>query len=107
MMMLGKHQAAGRPMNLENSRARAFCACSSCGLGLFGLFFIPSIITLYFLGRRYDSLNYCLKGPLNLKQPISLAFQLLKQSENGNKDNSVALSMLLLMYTIDPGFEIL
>ena len=29
----------GRLTNLDNSRARAFCACSRCGLGLFGHFF--------------------------------------------------------------------
>ena len=29
---------AGRPTNVDNSRARAYCACSGCGLGLLGYF---------------------------------------------------------------------
>ena len=29
----------GRPANFDNSRARAYCARSICGLGLFGYFF--------------------------------------------------------------------
>ena len=48
-MVLGKLQLPGRPTNLENSRARDYCACSRCGLGLFGhcfhlhhfFFFLP------------------------------------------------------------------
>ena len=28
----------GRPNDLDNSRARAYCACSRCGRGLFGHF---------------------------------------------------------------------
>ena len=30
-MVLGKLLVAGRPANLDNSRARAYCACSNCG----------------------------------------------------------------------------
>ena len=37
--MLGKLPVPGRPTNLNYSRARAYCACSRCGWGLFGLFF--------------------------------------------------------------------
>ena len=29
----------GRPTNLDDSRARAYCACSGCGWGLFGHFY--------------------------------------------------------------------
>ena len=36
-MVLGKFLVPGRPTNLDNSRARAYCACSGCGL--FGHFF--------------------------------------------------------------------
>ena len=32
-------QCRGRPTNLNKSRARAYCACSRCGWGLFGHFF--------------------------------------------------------------------
>ena len=38
-MVLGKLPVLGRPTNLDCSRARAYCACSRCGLGLFGYFF--------------------------------------------------------------------
>ena len=37
--VLGKLPVPGRPTNLDYSRARAYCACSRCGWGLFGHFF--------------------------------------------------------------------
>ena len=37
--MLGKLPVPGRPKYLDYSRARAYCACSGCGWGLFGHFF--------------------------------------------------------------------
>ena len=37
--MLGKLRVPGRPSNLADSRARAYCACSGCGWGLFGHFY--------------------------------------------------------------------
>ena len=39
VMVLGKLPGPGRPANLDNSRTRAYCACSRCRLGLFGHFF--------------------------------------------------------------------
>ena len=38
-MELGKLPVPGLPTNLDQSRARAYCACSRCGWGLFGHFF--------------------------------------------------------------------
>ena len=38
-MVLGKLLVPGRPSNLADSRGRAYCACSGCGLGLFGYFY--------------------------------------------------------------------
>ena len=38
-MVLGKLLVPGRPTYLDKSRARAYCACSRCGWGLFGRFF--------------------------------------------------------------------
>ena len=35
----GNLPVPGRPTNLDYSRARAYCACSRCGWGLFGHFF--------------------------------------------------------------------
>ena len=37
-MVLGKLSVPRRPTNLDNSRARAYCACSRYGWGLFGHF---------------------------------------------------------------------
>ena len=37
--VLGKLSVPGRPTNLDNGRARAYCACSMCGRGLFGHIF--------------------------------------------------------------------
>ena len=34
--MLGKLPVPGRPINLDDSRAKAYCACSRCGRELFG-----------------------------------------------------------------------
>ena len=38
-MVLGKLPVLGCPTYLENSRARAHCACSGCGWWLFGHFY--------------------------------------------------------------------
>ena len=38
-MMLSKLPVPGRLTNLDQSRARAYCAYSKCGWGLFGRFF--------------------------------------------------------------------
>ena len=70
-MVLGKLSVPGRPTNLDESRARVYCACSKCGWGLFGHFFTHLyIFSLFFLPllktARYR-LKYCLKGPLNPK----------------------------------------
>ena len=37
--VLGNLPVPGRPTYLYYSRARAYCACIRCGLGLFGHFF--------------------------------------------------------------------
>ena len=56
-MVLCKLPVPGRPTNLDYSRARAYCACSRCGWGLFWTFFLSSINSVFFLplsGRRPD-----------------------------------------------------
>ena len=73
-MVLGKLPVSRRPTNLDSSRARAYCACIRCGWGLFGHFFLSSIISLFFLplsGRRPDIDRNTLKGPLSPKQPTN------------------------------------
>ena len=37
----GQTSSAGASYNLDHSRARAYCACSRCGWGLFGHFYSP------------------------------------------------------------------
>ena len=39
-MVLGKPQMPGRSNNFNNSMARAYCACSRCGLGFVWTFFL-------------------------------------------------------------------
>ena len=43
-MVLSKPPVPGRPTYLDKSRARAYCACSRCGWGLFGHFFCLSFL---------------------------------------------------------------
>ena len=38
-MVPGKLPVTGRPVNLADSRARTYCACSVCGWGLIGHFY--------------------------------------------------------------------
>ena len=38
-MELGKLPVPGSPTNLDDSRTRAYCACTRCGWGLFGHFY--------------------------------------------------------------------
>ena len=79
-MVLGKLPVPGRLTNLDQSKARANCAYSKYGRGLFGHFFLSSIISLRLsflssislsLGDGPYRLKYCLKGPLNPKQPTN------------------------------------
>ena len=48
-MVLDKLPEPGRLTNLDNSKAMACCACSRCTWGLFGHYFLSSIISLVFL----------------------------------------------------------
>ena len=72
-MVLGKLPSWGRPTYLDDSMARAYCAFSRCGWGLFGHFF--SVFSLWKTARY--KLKYCLKGPLNPKQPTNLHLRLI------------------------------
>ena len=44
----GLTSSARASYNLDDSRARAYCACSRCGLGLFGHFYSPLSILFSF-----------------------------------------------------------
>ena len=66
--VLGKLSVPGRPTNLNNSRARAYCTCSGCGFGDIWTFFLSSVFSVFFLSLwetvRYR-LQYYHKGPFN------------------------------------------
>ena len=49
--VLGKLPVPGRPTNMDYSRARAYCACSGCGWGLFRHFHsrLSFLISHFFL----------------------------------------------------------
>ena len=77
--------SSGASYNLAD-RAGAYCACNRCGRGLFGHFCSPlsclDIFTLlcpfsplspYLWETARYRLKYCLKGPLNPKQPTNLS----------------------------------
>ena len=59
----------GRLTNLDNSKARAYCACSRCGWGCLDIFSLIYHISSFSLslGEAPYRHKYCLKGPLNLK----------------------------------------
>ena len=67
-MVLGKLPVPRRPTNLDDSRARTYCAWSRCGLGCLDIFTLnyPFFLLSPSLWKtaRYR-LKYCLKGPLN------------------------------------------
>ena len=55
--VLGELSVPGRPTSLDDSRVRAYCACSRCGWGFVWTFFLSSVFSLFFLrlfGRRSD-----------------------------------------------------
>ena len=87
-----KGPVLGRPAYLDWSRARAYCACSRCGWGWFGHFLLSSILSLLspslWETARYR-LKYCLKGPLNPKQPTN---HLLQRSLSPSLSLSLSLS---------------
>ena len=65
-MVLGKLPVLGRPTYLEYSRARAYCACSRCGSGLFERFSLVyhfSFLSPSLWETALYRLKYCLEGP--------------------------------------------
>ena len=67
--VLGKLSVPGHPTNLDNRRARAYCACSRCGWGLSGLFSLVYLFSCLspFLGDGLIKTEILFKGPLNPK----------------------------------------
>ena len=52
-MVQGKFSVPGRPTYLDNSRARAYCAFSRCGWGLFGHFSLVCLLFSFSLSERW------------------------------------------------------
>ena len=73
-MVLGKLPVPGRPINLDNNWARAYCACSRCRWGGLDIF-LSSVVSLSFSPYLWEKaryrLKYCHKGPLSPKQPTN------------------------------------
>ena len=71
---LGKLSVLGRPTSLDISRARAYCACNRCVWGCLDIFSLLYLFSFHspslWETARYR-LKYCLKGPLNPKQPTN------------------------------------
>ena len=73
---LGQLYVPRRPANLNNSRARTYCTCNRCGIGLFGHVFFSHLSFCFFLpfwetARYRLKYTYCLKETLNVKQPTN------------------------------------
>ena len=74
-MVPGKLPVPGRPTNLDNNGARAYCACSRCGWALFGHFFTSSIISVFFLplfGERPGITEILSQGAVEPKTTIAV-----------------------------------
>ena len=64
--------------NLDDSRAKAYCACSRCGWGcldIFTLLYLFSPLSPSFWETARHRLKYCPKRPLNPKQPANQPFR--------------------------------
>ena len=68
------YQCRGVLLILNYSRSRAYCACSRCGWGcldIFTLIYQFSDLSPSLWETALYRLKYCLKGPLNPKQPTN------------------------------------
>ena len=73
--VLGKLPVPGRPIYMDYSRARAYCASSGAGggcLDIFTLVYHFSFLSPSLWETARYRLKYCLKGPLSPKQPTKL-----------------------------------
>ena len=73
-MVLGKLPVSVHPANMDYIRVRAYCACSRHGWGcldIFSLIYHFSFLSPTLWETAPDRLRYCLKGPLNQKQPTN------------------------------------
>ena len=75
-MVLGKLLVPGRPTNLDNRGARAYCTCSRCGRGLFGHFSLiyPFSFLSPSLGDGSIYTEILSQRAVNPKQPTNQLF---------------------------------
>ena len=111
-IVLGKLPVPRRPTYLDNSRARAYCACNRCGWGLFGHFYsrLSFLSSPSLWETAQYRLKYCLKGPLNQKkqnQPTNPEKELIKQTWHpvlvisliiSNSENALISSTMTLLF---------
>ena len=62
--MLVKLPVPGRLTSLDASRAKAYCACSRCLLGLFGHFSLVYLFSLWEMARYRLKYGFKGQGPL-------------------------------------------
>ena len=72
--VLGKLSVPGRPTSLDDSRARLIALAVGAGggcLDIFSLIYLFSFLSPSLWEAARYRLKYCLKGPLNPKQPTN------------------------------------
>ena len=71
--VLGKLSVPGRPTSLDDSRARAYWPLAGGGcLDIFSLIYLFCFLSPSLWETARYRLKYCLKGPLNPKQPTNI-----------------------------------
>ena len=81
-MVLGKLPVLGRPTYLDKSRTRPAALAVGAGggcLDIFSLVYHFSFLSLSLWETARYRLKYCLKGPLNPKQPTNQPFKYLAE----------------------------
>ena len=104
----GETSSAGASYNLCDSRARAYCACSRCGRGVVWTFFLSSILSSLspsLWETAQYRLKYCLKGPLNPKQPTNQILKVLLCSLKNDIYLNNNFMVYLLQLHINPFSE--
>ena len=74
----------GRPTNLDYSKATAYCACSRCGLGLFGHFFsrLSLLFSFFPLWETTEILSQRAVKPQTTNQHPPYPYTLTNHNDN-------------------------
>ena len=87
-MVVDKLSVPVHPPDMDNSRARAYCACSKCGGGIRSFFFLVCHFSLLSPSLREMAryrLKYCLKWPLSPNQPTNQLFLLPRKAPENSE----------------------